>query len=323
MSGTLVSNCVFRGNYSDTYGGGAYIGAQAHGTDMKVSNCQFISNTNRLYGGGGLYFKPGMNSILENCEATGNVGPSGAGFYFMPNVSYASNCVVRNCTVSGNKIGWGTTGTRYGGGMYVAANIEKGARPVLVENCTVTNNDTDSHCWRGGGIYADHATIRNSLVARNSASSNSDPESKYRGGGIYLLNGLVESCTIVDNEAGEAGGGLYIEAAGSGTNNIVYFNAAPSDTNYYHVDGNVGLAYSCVTPLVLGIGNTDSNPQLVDVAGGNYRSRQGSPVYNTGTHRSWMYGAVDLDGNKRIQAGIVDMGAYELPPMPGTAIIVQ
>jgi len=35
-----------------------------------------------------------------------------------------------------------------------------------------------------------------------------------------------------------------------------------------------------------------------------------------------MTGAVDLDGNPRL-VGTVDMGAYELPPSPGTIIIIR
>ena len=93
----------------------------------------------------------------------------------------------------------------------------------------------------------------------------------------------------------------------SGNYPNVYFasNAVENSSNFY---------YSCVVPGAVNVlaanqGNITNNPML---NANNYpRLAPGSPCMNTGTNQSWMTGARDLGGQKRIWYGTVDMGAYE------------
>ena len=50
----------------------------------------------------------------------------------------------------------------------------------------------------------------------------------------------------------------------------------------------------------------------------------GSPCVNTGTNQDWMYGALDLDGKRRLDVhySIVDRGCYEYVPV-GTLFIIR
>ena len=45
----------------------------------------------------------------------------------------------------------------------------------------------------------------------------------------------------------------------------------------------------------------------------DYRLKAGSPGWNQGLVQAWMTGALDLDGNPRIDRRYVDIGAYETP----------
>lgn len=66
-------------------------------------------------------------------------------------------------------------------------------------------------------------------------------------------------------------------------------------------------------PLAVGLSNIANDPLFVSRANGDFHLLSNSPCINKGTNMDWMIGATDLDGNSRVQGGIVDMGAYEYP----------
>ena len=138
-------------------------------------------------------------------------------------------------------------------------------------------------------------------LAGNSASD-------YVGCGGGTLGGTLYNCTLTGKGA-FCGGGAY---NGTFDNCIVYYNTAPSDSNYY----GCTLNYSCTTPDPGGVGNITNDPRFVNAAAGNYHLQSTSPCINAGTNQDWMIGATDLDGNPRLDAsGHVDMGAYEYQGM--------
>ena len=83
------------------------------------------------------------------------------------------------------------------------------------------------------------------------------------------------------------------------------------------------ISYSCVQGLgtYAGTGNIGVNPLFVSLAGvdgipgnedDNLRLQKASPCVNTGDNSAVIYGGGrDLDGELRIHACVVDMGAYE------------
>jgi len=81
--------------------------------------------------------------------------------------------------------------------------------------------------------------------------------------------------------------------------------------------------YSCTTPLPSSgsdqVANITSDPLFVDAAKGDYRLQVGSPCINKGSN-AYVVGVTDLDGNLRIMAGTVDMGAYECVPITVTVV---
>jgi len=61
-----------------------------------------------------------------------------------------------------------------------------------------------------------------------------------------------------------------------------------------------------------GKGNFTNEPNIVDFAGDDFRLRNDSPCFNTGTNQDWMTDSVDLDGKQRLRYNKVDMGACEV-----------
>jgi probable HAF family extracellular repeat protein len=190
-----------------------------------------------------------------------------------------------------------------------------------------SNNIIKNYAWGGGGISYCNGTIRNNVIAKNSAS--------YRGGGVYACDGLIsnnvicgnssgtfgaglDTCegaitgniiannlsrrggaliwcgdsiinnTIVNNLASEYGGGLY--SCSGVINNVVWGNSSDTDPQFYECDTPT---YSCIQDWTGGgEGNISSDPMFV-----------GNP-YDTGT---WTADAV-YDTNT-FQSTLIDASA--------------
>ena len=277
-----------------------------------LQNCIIVSNT----GNSAISMSGGT---LQNCTIASNTGNSAFSM---------SGGTVRNSSIVNNSGGSYGSISMTGAGLVSncvftgnSANYDGGAvrfaASGVIANCIITNNTVGR--W-GGGVAVDSGaapTIRNCLIARNSSTQ--------QGGGFAAFSGspLIESCTIVSNSGGTGtttygplgGGGVWI---GSGvstlrmTNSILYFNTAPIGYNIAGT-GVGGIGFSCASELAQGTnGNTSVNPDFMDVAGGDWRLRPGSPCLNTGTNLSWMTNALDVAGGARILGGVVDMGSYEL-----------
>src|SRR6185436_2774847 len=113
---------------------------------------------------------------------------------------------------------------------------------------------------------------------------------------------------IVGNSAtGSAGGALIASLL---YNCILYYNSAPNAPNY----SSDNLSYCCTAPFYAnGPGNITNAPLFVDQAAGNFRLQSSSPCINSG-YNPYAPTGPDPDGNPRIAAGNVDIGAYEFQP---------
>jgi hypothetical protein len=227
---------------------------------------------------------------LTNGFAGGNIGDefydrSGGG-------AYAVGSELKNCVLNGNSAE--RKGGAVEGGTLWQCTINGnwaglqggGAYGSTLWQCTINGNSATHYC---GGAYG--GTLNNCIVTGNSAD--------YGGG---TCGGILNNCTLSRNSAGAEGGGAD---CGTLNNCIVYYNTAPTSNNTY-----CSTASYCCTPDPGGVGNITNAPMFVDTNAGNYRLQAGSPCVNAGDNAS-VQGAFDLDGNPRIQNGVVDMGAYE------------
>lgn len=277
--------------------------------------------------GGGVW-ADSANCVISNCTFSGNsVGRIGGGAY---------RGTLNNCTLSGNS-------ADDGGGAYdctlnnctlsrnsaVTTSGGGGANACTLNNCTLTGNSSSGH---GGGAVG--GTLNNCTISGNSAGAS--------GGGAFnatlyncLLTGnsagnwaggayncTLNNCTISENScsSGHDGGGTH---SGTLTDCIVYYNTNTVGA-VDNITNAVSVTYTCSTNFIGGAGCITNPPLFIDRANSNFHLRLSSPCVNTGTNQNWMTNAVDLDGNNRIIDGIVDMGAYEtvIPPK-GTTFMVM
>jgi hypothetical protein len=293
-----ISNCVLVGNSAVSAGGARYgtlincllatNTADQGGATLwsTLINCALLGNR-ATYEGGGAEF-----GTLNGCTLVGNSGSmfttsfgGGADGARLTNCTLVANsateggggwgCLMANCTLA--------TNSAYGDGGGAA-------RGTLID-CTLISNHSALY---GGGAY--YASMVNCLVISNSAD---------QGGGVAMGQGVI-SCTIAGNTAASQGGGLWFSSA---TNSIVYYNTAPNGPNY---SGNVTkLYFCCTTPQTTnGFGNIVVAPLFMDQSSGNWRLQSNSSCINAG-YNAYAASVPDLDGNSRIVAYTVDIGAYE------------
>lgn len=310
-----------------------------------VENLSVTNGYSYNYGAGMVALATAANvtSLVRNCIISGNIVNPGAnvGIYaggIRADSSGGGYVVVENCVIRGNQVTNGLAGSMRGGGItmgYSASTIG------VIYNCLIENNFAD----KGGGVFVWYpgSVISNCVIRHNSKNTANtswgggiqlqNGGSAYNcliygntggtGGGIYIApsNNVVENCTVVHNDAAQ-GGGLAIRAATSGEfvsyNNIVYYNNAPTGSNYWHeTTSNPSYFNTCVAPTsgLAGAANVESSPMFIDTnaASADYRLLAGSPCVNAGAYRPWMAGAVDLDRHNRVDYfhKLPDIGAYE------------
>ncbi|MFZ0826472.1 MAG: PKD domain-containing protein [Verrucomicrobiia bacterium] len=238
LSGFTLTNGVVSGD-----GGGGW--CQSSG--VLVSNC-VLSGNSAGGSGGGIF-----SGILANCTLTNNYGYSGGAACFsslkhctlINNQSYygggASASSLLDCTLTGNFTYIDSDYTANGGG----------ASGCNLTNCLLRGNSSIS----GGGACG--STLVNCTLAGNSSGGGGGVVSGGGGGGA--CGSTLINCTLTGNVAG-GGGGVSSSVL---TNCIVYFNTAPSDTNY---SPDCTLLDCDTTPLPgLGANNITSDPQLADL----------------------------------------------------------
>ncbi len=274
-------------NISPAGGGGAYVLATL-GFQVAVSNCFVRGNRAALYNtntavAGGAWLQ---NTKVYNTEFSGNDSCSSAGGIWSQGTVELYDCLVQS-----------NTSAYRGGGMYIQA-------ATLVDRCRVQGNVSTNGA---GGIWVvNYGVLRNTLVADNASGS-------Y--GGVYGYYGIsVFNCTIAGNTAG-SGAGFNIRADANPAdffNCIIYSN---SPANYNFASPNSVVSNTCTTP-VAGLptpdaGNIEGPPLFA--GGGDYHLQADSPCLNAGLSLSWMPGAQDLDGFRRVDhfGGKPDMGCYE------------
>ena len=218
---------------------------------------------------------------LTNGEAGGGNYPGGGGV----SGGTATNCVLINNLATNN----------LGGGAY---------RSTLI-NCKLIGNSAG----KGGG--ASSCTLINCLVVSNTASGSGGLSATFKGGGVYgdstVGASSLTNCTLVGNAAAGTGGGVDNEGNGAMQNCLVYYNTAPTGSNY----ANIKLNFCCTVPTLSGdLGSFTNAPMFLNLAGEDFHLQTNSPCINAGNN-GYAANATDLDGHPRIAGGTADIGAYE------------
>ena len=274
---------------------------------------------------------------MTNNQAVGDT-PKGGGVY-------CNGGTVSRCVISGNSV---TSTNNYlygafaeGGGIYAVSGSQIDHSTVInntltgyyangaginanngsVQNCTISGNTAYGHWYAdGGGVYMTanvDGFIRNCLITGNSAHTDPGGANWAVGGGVYFNSGgILESSTVAGNTLyGNVSNGGGLAYGNQIRNTIIHGNTAATDPNYYlNQYGPATFDHCDSTPLPPGTGNIASDPGF---ASGYIR--YGLAVIDTGINQVWMTTATDLDGNRRIWNGTVDIGAFEFGSMPQPA----
>jgi parallel beta-helix repeat protein/predicted outer membrane repeat protein len=294
---TQISNCTFTANSALFSGGGIY---NYQGT-LSLTNCTFARNVAGSTGGGGIDNYKGAPS-LTSCTFSENLAyGDGGGIY---NDESDPNLV--NCTFIDNEA------VNDGGGIY-----NRYSNPTLI-NCKFIKNGAGS----GGGVSNFNRNY-NKPVLRNCLFNNNGV--RNLGGGIYNYSGepLLTNCTFVWNSAREAGRALASRSDHERntvtlTNCILWDHGSEIWSSELSI---VNASYCNIWGGWFGEGNINEDPQFLDTYG---------PVYTPGTEDDDLRlsaispcidsgdpnyvpepNETDLEGNRRIVSGRIDMGAYE------------
>ncbi len=235
----------------------------------------------------------GFTITAGNAETPCNF--NGAGMY-----NYMSEAVVLNCTFVGNYA------SNDGGGMY---NDKSG---VTVKNSTFLHNSTGA-C--GGALqnYQQMPIFENCLFVGNSAAT-------YGGAIFEGSNSSITNCTFTGNTAGESGGGF--RGCNGTLTNCIFWNNSDSNGSVEssQIDCWSGekpiVNYSCIqgwTGDFGGVGNTGEDPLLAE---DGYHLTADSPCINAGDPTGDYSGQFDIDGEDRVTAARVDIGADEFTEEP-------
>jgi len=311
-------------------------GAVSHPQDASIWwDCVIRENSAAT---GGAIAMTNVRLVLVRCALSGNSATgAGGAVHIFNDCTCWSELQMYQCRV------WGNAAGALGGGVYQQGN----ARLYLWSSMVWANEAA----YDGGGMYCSpyesmggqgYISVVNCTIAGNTAGK--------MGGGVFcelagrdwldLLNNIIWGNSDESGAAVEDAQVRFAEGQrGTGTGAI----AQPAADG---TGGEGGIRYCCIqgwTGELGGERNTGADPMFVDAGGaddvpGNadddLHLQSGSSLINAGLTAPYGTGAqttspddcntwwdiddgpcrlnlVDLDGNARVSAGVVDMGAYE------------
>jgi formylglycine-generating enzyme required for sulfatase activity len=193
-----------------TNGAGVYIAASSGATFANggsITNCTASSYGGGIYNKGSLYLCGAQ--ITENKATTG-----GGGIYSSSKVCLYDDASGNSTTISSCQI-TATTGTRVGGGVYVAGGgLYLGYKEYT--DTTKTAKDwsgaiSKNTAYNGAGVYVAAGTLMMSTGTIGGTSSSYANTASASGAGIYVAGGsaTLKGGTIKYNSASDAAGGVY------------------------------------------------------------------------------------------------------------------
>ncbi|MHC4622373.1 MAG: FG-GAP-like repeat-containing protein [Planctomycetota bacterium] len=275
-----------------------------------VINCTFTENA-VLGAGGGLFNQNESNPTLINCTFQRNAaGNGGAIFGCSPTIA--------NCTFSQNSAGGGgalsdcnglITKCTFSENSAVRGGALAGCNSVI-SGCTFHGNLADEH---GGAIdagYWNSLTVENCVFGRNCAGDN--------GGCLFIYydsSATLRNCTFCENSA--TNGRVLVcytwhpehpPSSAELTNCILWDGG---DEIWKNDSSTISVSYSDVQGCHAGEGNIDADPLFVAPGRNDCHLLAGSPCINAGDPAGDYSGQTDIDGERRVAGGRVDMGADE------------
>jgi|GEM_PF-3325961 len=289
--GISPRNCLFEANYSNTSGGALYLSSGS------VVGCRFVDNTAQRDGGALIASSSGFLLSIYECEFINNrvlnQPYSGGAIHFDGGTGGGSKARVYASTFIGNQ-------AAQDGGAISVDNAK-----AEVHSCVFNGNTSGRH---GGAVAyysgTNRCRILNSTFVQNDAV--------MQGKALYDFSTYFDSTLVI--------------------NSIFRDNAQPEIE--HHPNGYaLNIRRSVVQSAVPGTALFDLDPLFVSPLGvdglpgtedDDLRLSSTSPCIELGTPDTTGLGLfhVDADSGMRL-AGIVDLGAYELPDCGSTISMAQ
>jgi len=261
-----------------------------------------LTDGTRVFWGAGIYCNNASPTITRNV-ITGNSGPleMGGDDPAQWQLSYGagiggaeSSPLITHNIIKSNS-------------AYAGAGILVFGEPMISNNLVYGNSAVV-----GGGVVMFGGRLTNNTLVANNANLNGEDG---LGGSIYAVFQPESSQPLILNNIvcnAASGGGIFWEGAEEDSiafNNV--WNNAPG--NYVMVDptGSTWI-YDGLADRTGVNGNISSDPLFVDPAGDDYHLQSGSPCINAGDPAFVpLPGKTDIDGQARVYALIIDIGADE------------
>ena len=209
---------------------------------------------------------------------------------------------IEDCRITGNN---GSEWYANAGGVYLITS------DGVVSRCIVDDNTCQGQSATAGGIYNRCGRVDNCLIAGNKGKN---------GAGVNVAKGgQVRNCTIVNNTASTAGGGIYVDADQSTTkivNCIIDSNVCngSGDTSNgkpnwtCKATGSEKYFYTNATSAAVGTGTITDKPVYAE--GGWSLDARSAKLIDHGAEIADI-GEYDVVMSNRVQGAGIDVGCYE------------
>ena len=340
---TIHDLTIVNGRYDAApYGGGCiYSYGSVTLESSTVSDCTLTSSRQGNAFGGAVYSRQKValtknSAVLNSIATTTKYGSAEGGGV------WAHGVVIANSIVSGNSAVGDKAGSR-GGGVFATYTADKNQAFGMAYS-TVDNNSAN----RGGGVYVyGDARVNYSTISNNQAGGDgggmyarTNPSYAYThtafldstisgnraggdGGGLFVnASAPFTSCTITNNYAFFAGGGVYLKLTPHlFTSSIVANNVAAQNPAGDDIGGGSTAALTGkgniirVSALAVPSGNLSSDPKLGPLQdnGGltfTHALLAGSPAIDKGSNLLFVNDQRG-PGFPRVVGGTADIGAFE------------
>jgi hypothetical protein len=301
---------IMNGNNTNGGHGGGLRVTNALGGQVVVHNCRFLNHQSNNYGGA--IYLAAANLTVERCEFLNNASSNGGAIENGNNNGGYSNLVLRDCVFKGNTAN-------------IGACLDNTVRyeTLLIDRCLFTNNLSANNVIVIDDFLS--AKLMNSAIIGNSVNGSTSEVLRVNTFGSSTAPFDMINCTIADNANTYAfslqGEMVQLEDNHMRMSNcIVYGNTAYAGrqmrTGPIVQYGLVQGGYASGTAVV------DADPQFTapnadapanfDASAYDYHPLPSSPAINAGNNDLVPVDApYDLEGEERIQGGVVDLGCYE------------
>jgi predicted outer membrane repeat protein len=291
-----LDNVRFTANEANGDGGAIFNDGTVMGTDSEFTNNKALSS----FGGAITQYSGAANLSFTRTRFEGNTSPSNGGA-----INMNGTLVLKSASFTGNRSAFGD-----GGGVLVFTGH------ATIDDTTFAGNEAGG---RGGGLYLNEITSRQSTITNSTFSGNKAGV----GGGIYNIGQgtILTHVTVANNTATlrDTGGGIHWSGSLSSKSSIFAHNGPQNcSSNFISQGHNLSSDATCFAPG--GTDRTGTDPKLGELAdnGGPTTTlalQDGSPAIDAADNTNAP--AFDQRGVSRPQDGdgdrqaLHDIGAFE------------